>query len=346
MSSRLFRYIRIFWISCLVTFAVLAMVWWQLGVNAAFVALLLIILEVTFSFENAVINARVLAHLSHFWQQIFMTVGIAVAVFGMRIIFPIILVAITAYLPAWDVLQLALQHPEAYAHHLEAAQPVIAAFGGMFLTMVALNYFIFENEQHHWLRRLEARLRRLPQHWATAPLLATLLLCLIVLLLGRHMWQTVLLAGVVGIFVYMLVHGLVTLLQSRHIGNGVKELTGIGGLMGFLYLELLDASFSLDGVIGAFAITSSVVLIAAGLGVGAVWVRSLTVYVVRHQTLTKYIHLEQGAHWAIAILAVVLLLSFVVHLPEVITGSLGVLTIAASLISSMRRHKQKVQEVV
>ncbi len=347
MSSRLFRYFRIFWVSGLVTLAILGAVWWQLGLNAAFIALLLIILEVTFSFENAVINARVLAHMSHFWQQIFMTIGIAIAVFGMRIVFPIVLVAMTAYLPAWDVLQLALKNPEAYAHHLEVAQPVIASFGGMFLMMVALSYFIHENKKHFWLRRTEAHIQRLPDHWAIAPLIAFSLLLIVTILFGQHMRQTVMLAGIVGIFMYMLVHGLVMLMQSRqHIGEGHRELVGIGGFMAFMYLELLDASFSLDGVIGAFAITSSVVLIAAGLGVGAVWVRSLTVYVVRHKTLTKYIHLEQGAHWAIAILSFVLLLSFVVHLPEVVTGSLGVLTIAASLISSVKRHKRAMKEAI
>ncbi|HEX6462603.1 MAG TPA: DUF475 domain-containing protein [Candidatus Saccharimonadales bacterium] len=347
MSRRLFRYIRIFWVSCLVTFAILAAVWWQLGLNAAFIALLLIILEVTFSFENAVINARVLAHMSHFWQQIFMTIGITIAVFGMRIVFPIVLVAITAYLPTWDVLQLALQRPEAYAHHLESAQPVIAAFGGMFLMMVAISYFVLENKENHWLKRSEALLHKLPNHWVTAPVLAFMILLLITLTLGQHMWQTIMLAGIVGIFVYIIIHGLVMLMQSRQqIGEGRKELVGIGGFMAFLYLELLDASFSLDGVIGAFAITSSVILIAAGLGVGAVWVRSLTVYVVRHKTLAKYIHLEQGAHWAIAILSVVLLLSFVVHLPEAITGSLGVLTIVASLISSLKRNKKALKEAL
>lgn len=346
MKQYLVRYLRLFWIAGFITLAVIATIWWYLGFQAALLAALLIILEITFSFENAVINARVLAHMSLFWQRIFLTIGIAVAVFGMRIVFPIILVAITAHLSMWDVLQLALYKPAEYAYHLEIAHPVIGAFGGMFLAMVALNYFILENDQNHWLRRPEKFLRRLPRHPMTAPLLAFGLLSLLTLLLGRHMWQTLMVSGIIGIFVYMMMHGLVTLLQSRQkIGAKAARLTGMGGFMAFLYLELLDASFSFDGVIGAFAITSSVVLIAAGLGVGAVWVRSLTVYVVRHQTLLKYIHLEQGAHWAIAILATVLMLGFVVHIPEVITGLLGVVTIGASLVSSWQRNRRVIQKI-
>ena len=107
----------------------------------------------------------------------------------------------------------------------------------------------------------------------------------------------------------------------------------------FMYLELLDASFSLDGVLGAFAITSDVVLIVAGLGVGAVWVRSLTVFMVRRGTLEAYKYLEHGAHYAIAVLAVAMLLSAVYHIPEAITGLLGILLIGGSIVASIKARK-------
>ena len=88
----------------------------------------------------------------------------------------------------------------------------------------------------------------------------------------------------------------------------------------FLYLEVLDASFSFDGVIGAFAITNDIVLMALGLGIGAMYVRSLTVYLVRQGTLDDYVYLEHGAHYAIGALAVILLVTIQYEINEVITG--------------------------
>lgn len=337
MNSRLFRYARTFWVAGTISIAALVMVWYWLGFNAAFIALLLIILEVTFSFENAVINARVLKLMSKFWQQIFLTIGILVAVFGMRIVFPIILVAITAQLPAQEVLNLAFNQPERYSEYLEAANPTIAAFGGMFLLMVFLHFFLFENNENRWIKRIEHIFDKLPRTWFTMPALALIVLAIVALSSGALM-QTVFTAGAVGIIVYMVMRSLVTYMQSRHLADKATRLVGFGGFVGFLYLEILDASFSLDGVIGAFAITSSVILIAAGLGVGAVWVRSMTVYLVRHETLMKYVHLEQGAHYAIGILATVLLVSIFLHVPEAVTGLLGVSVIIASIVSSKRKR--------
>lgn len=338
MTDRLIRYARTFWLAGSISIAALLMVWWWLGFNAAFIALLLIILEVTFSFENAVINARVLKLMSKFWQQMFLTIGILIAVFGMRIVFPIVLVSITAELPMGDVLGLALNDPKHYSEYLEVAHPTIAAFGGMFLIMVFLNFFVFENKkENRWLKRIEGLFDKVPRTWFTAPSIAILLLVVVALLAGDLM-QTVLTAGMVGVGVYVLMHSLVSYMQSRHLADKTTRLAGFGGLVAFLYLEVLDASFSFDGVIGAFAITSSVVLIAAGLGVGAVWVRSMTVYLVRHETLMKYIHLEQGAHYAIGILALVLITSLFLHIPEAVTGLLGVSVIAASLVSSRRKR--------
>ncbi len=91
----------------------------------------------------------------------------------------------------------------------------------------------------------------------------------------------------------------------------------------FLYLEVLDASFSFDGVIGAFAITNDIVLMALGLGIGAMYVRSLTVYLVRQGTLDDYVYLEHGAHYAIGALAVILMVTIQYQINEVITGLVG-----------------------
>ena len=117
--------------------------------------------------------------------------------------------------------------------------------------------------------------------------------------------------------------------------------TGKAAFFLFLYLELLDASFSFDGVIGAFAITSDPIIIAIGLGVGAMYVRSLTIYLVNKGTLANYVYLEHGAHWAIGALAVLLLVTIGHHIPEVVTGLIGVGFIAAAFYWSVRENRRK-----
>jgi hypothetical protein len=125
----------------------------------------------------------------------------------------------------------------------------------------------------------------------------------------------------------------------------VARAVGKAGFVLFLYLEVLDASFSFDGVIGAFAITSDPILIALGLGlIGAMFVRSLTVYLVRQGTLSDYVYLEHGAHWAIGALAGILLLSIGVHVNEIVTGLVGVGFIGASMLSSVRRNRRLARE--
>jgi len=116
-----------------------------------------------------------------------------------------------------------------------------------------------------------------------------------------------------------------------------------GGIGGFLYLEVLDASFSFDGVIGAFAITNDVVIIMLGLAIGAMFVRSMTVYLVDKGTLDEFVYLEHGAHYAIGILAAIMLASMKFHVPEVVTGLAGVSFIGASVWSSIRYRRQQEQ---
>ncbi len=122
----------------------------------------------------------------------------------------------------------------------------------------------------------------------------------------------------------------------------LAKATGKAGFFLFLYLEVLDASFSFDGVIGAFAITSDPIIIALGLGlIGAMFVRSITIYLVRKGTLSEYVFLEHGAHWAIGALALILMVSIGVHVNEIVTGLIGVAFIGAAVISSIRRNRNE-----
>ena len=112
------------------------------------------------------------------------------------------------------------------------------------------------------------------------------------------------------------------------------------GLGGFIYLNVLDASFSFDGVIGAFALSNNMVIIALGLSIGAMFVRSLTLLLVQKGTLAQYRYLEHGAFWAILALAAIMLISARYEVPETLTGVIGAALIAVSLWWSIR-HKRR-----
>ncbi|MBA3757302.1 DUF475 domain-containing protein [Candidatus Saccharibacteria bacterium] len=334
---------RIFSFSGFITAAVLVAVFILAGPAAFLIAVALIIIEVTFSFDNAVINARVLRELSPFWQKIFLTVGIAIAVFGMRIIFPIAIVAITTTLNWREVLNLSLNDPNKYAIALKEAEPAIAAFGSAFLLMLVLHFFTSREKKVHWFKLLEKGLIAIPGKWSYAAMVAFIVVVVAAMPSNQHPEQT-LKAGFAGIVIYAVIHWLSTHFMPRLHHRRIAR-TGVAGFVGFLYLEILDASFSLDSVIGAFALTNKVLLIAAGLGVGAIWVRSMTVYITRRETLNVYRYLEHGAHYAVGILALSLLISLFLDIPEVVTGIFGVSVIVLAVLESRKANKEKVSEL-
>jgi len=307
------------------------------------IATILSIMEVSLSFDNAVVNASVLKTWDEFWQKLFLGVGIIIAVFGMRLVFPLVIVAVAADLGMGEVWNLALNDPKAFSGHLTAHHAEVAAFGGMFLLLVFLNFLLDDEKEMHWLGNFERKLGALGKVSSIAVMIALGSLMFAMTLVEEGQKLIVLMAGLWGILVYVGVDMLSSLLeQGEEDGNGdLAKAVKTGGIGGFLYLEVLDASFSFDGVIGAFAITNDVVIIMLGLAIGAMFVRSMTVYLVRKGTLDEYVYLEHGAHYAIGILAVIMLASMKFHIPEIFTGLIGVAFIFASLWSSLRHRKQE-----
>jgi len=331
---------RIFAVSLLITLA--AVIWSgvSLGLAAMFLVMVLIVIEITFSFDNAIINARVLHTMSPFWQRMFMTIGILIAVFGMRLVFPILVVMVTAGLSWSDVINLALNQPEQYSQELERAHGSISAFGGMFLLMLGLHYFFDKTRDVTWIGAIEKPLIRVG-HWWMSGLVSLVVLGIILILPLHDTTSAIAIAGLSGIATYSIIHGLSELFTRRYnveAGQAVAK-TGLAGLTAFIYLEILDASFSFDGVIGAFAITKDVVLIAVGLGVGALWVRSLTLFMVRRKVLHAYRYLEHGAHYTITLLATVLLAGLIFDFPEAIAGVAGLIIIGLSINSSIKAKR-------
>ena len=341
MLKQTLWFFRTFWISTSLTILGFAVALYELGIGALWVMLVLVAIEVTFSFDNAVVNAKKLVHMSKFWQTLFLTVGIFIAIFGMRVFFPLAIVVYTADIPWGQVVDLALNHPKEYAEKLELAHPTISAFGGAFLLMLVLHFFFDNKKDVHWLHWLENPAKRIGLWWVP-PFIAISSVILVTLLPANHHPEETIKAGLTGVAVYTFIHGL-TLFMGRHApdgkGSSATKLVGWAAFTMFIYLEILDASFSFDGVLGAFEITNEVVLIAAGLGIGAVWVRSLTVFMVRHGTLDAYKYLEHGAHYAIGVLALAMLASLLYQVPEAVTGAVGIGLIGASAYASVKARK-------
>ncbi|MFF7276291.1 DUF475 domain-containing protein [Streptomyces griseorubiginosus] len=330
------------------------------------VVAILSILEISLSFDNAVVNAGILKKMNAFWQKIFLTIGVLIAVFGMRLVFPVVIVAISAKMGPIEAVDLALNNKDHYQELVTDAHPAIAAFGGMFLLMIFLD-FIFEDRDIQWLRWIERPLAKLGKVDMLSVCIALVVLLITAFTFATHAHQhggahvdkaqTVLISGIAGLITYMVVGGLSGYFEDKLEEEEEREheeeeraeregkpksavvMAGKAAFFMFLYLEVLDASFSFDGVIGAFAITNDIVLMALGLGIGAMYVRSLTVYLVRQGTLDDYVYLEHGAHYAIGALAVILMVTIQYEINEIITGLVGVVLIGWSFWSSVRRNK-------
>lgn len=317
------------------------------GFLCLFIVAFLSILEVTLSFDNAVINAIKLEKMNQKWRHRFLTWGIAIAVFGMRLLFPILVVAFFSGLSIAGVAKLALYDVDKYAHYLHLVHAPLVTFGGAFLFMIFCSYFFHEEKEVNWLPGIEKALLKLNTVKYVDVIFALLALMILQKFIPQEQKLTVLMAGFTGIILYLVVDSISNLLEkaaekkAQIMGEAAKL-----GFIGFLYLELIDASFSLDGVLGAFAISKDIIIICIGLAIGAMFVRSLTIYMVDKNTLKEYLYLEHGAHWAIGFLAVIMFISTRIEIPEVITGGTGLVIVSAAFISSILHNKKCVQEKI
>lgn len=305
------------------------------GLTGATIALILGILEVSLSFDNAVVNASILKRMDDKWQQYFLTWGILIAVFGMRLVFPIAIVQFATGIDFMAVTDMALHDSAKYAAHLTGAHVQIAAFGGMFLLMVFFGFLFDDDRELHWLGYLERKFAGFGKLESIEIIFSLLILLGMQSFLNLEDRLTALYSGIAGVVLFVIVDSLSALFEDEEEGEEVSEAIKRGSMMSFIYLEILDASFSFDGVIGAFAITQDVVIIMLGLAIGAMFVRSLTVYLVRQGTLEHYVFLEHGAHYAIGALAGIMLVSMRHEIPEVVTGLVGAIFIGLSILSSV-----------
>jgi hypothetical protein len=319
--------------------------WFSTGTVAGtaqmlWIIVILAVLEISLSFDNAVVNASVLKEMDEVWQKRFLLWGIAFAVFGMRIVFPLAIVAIAAGIGPIDAVTLSLTNPDEYQRIVSSAHVGIAGFGGAFLAMVGLKFFFNADKEVHWIEIIERKLAAVSAVKAVEIGVLLLVLWGISTLLESGEALTFLVAGMLGIVTFIAVEAVSTALEMQDEKRRLAGVAVRSGLGGFLYLNVLDASFSFDGVIGAFALSNNMIVIALGLSIGAIFVRSMTVHLVHKGTLAEYAFLEHGAFWAIIALGGIMLFGAVLHIPEVVTGLIGAVLIGLSLLWSIR-HKRR-----
>lgn len=321
---------KYFYSSIVITIIGLALSFYIGGFYALYITALLIILEVSLSFDNAVVNAKVLETMEPKWQKRFITFGIPIAVFGMRFVFPIVIVAVAGNMGVVETFNLALNDPDKYQHTLESVGSLIYAFGGSFLLMVFLDFIFDTDREEKWIKIIE---NSTVLNKAGS---VNNIEIIIAVAIGLALVYETSSAGIaLAYFGGMFLHSLISSLDDLMGSDGVRS-----GIMGFLYLEVLDASFSFDGVIGAFALSSNIFIIMIGLGVGAMFVRSMTLYFVEKKTLTEYRYLEHGAQYAILALALIMFAKMFMHINEIIVGTIGVGFIAIATYHSIQANKE------
>lgn len=323
----------------------------------------LTILELSLSFDNAVVNALILANMPPLWRQRFLTWGMLFAVFGVRFIFPILIVFATTDLSLVQSFSLAINNPAEYEKVIMASHHIVMAFGGVFLLMIFLSFLFNENKDVHWIAFIEKHASK----WASVGDLKILVALLIVAIIGFYSPNQVLIGEVLkdidkseiilpmiyGVLLFLSIEFLRGILEDdggtsdthskdeerEKIENVAHQTAAKGGFASFVYLELIDMSFSFDGVLGAFAVSQNVVIIMLGLGAGAFAVRNLTLLMVDQGTVSEYKYLEHGAMWSIGLLSTSMLIQIFAHLPEGIIVVLAIVPIAIAFIQSVRENK-------
>ena len=223
--------------------------------------------------------------------------------------------------------------PKAYGNLLEGVQGAITAFGGIFLLMVSLKYFFDQGKSIHWIASIEQHFVKWGRMEALEIAIAIAVL-IILSFMSSFDQASILVAGFVGLLLFIIMEG---------VGGSLSPESGpvvAGGLTLFIYLNILDSAFSLDGVVGAFALSNNLLIIVTGLGIGAYFVRALSLYMVSQKTLTHLVYLEQGAHWAILGLALAMLANLVIHVPEVVTGLVGLVCVSFAYRASIHESRR------
>ncbi|MBI4170279.1 MAG: DUF475 domain-containing protein [Candidatus Aenigmarchaeota archaeon] len=276
--------------------------------SLVFIILGLVLFEIITSIDNAVINADVLTTMSQRARRWFLTWGILSSVFVVRFVLPwaIVWAAIPSLGPIGALTATFSSDPKVI-EALEMSAPPLLMTGGVFLVFLFLHW-VFLEPKNYGLRGE----RHIEKHGVWFFAVVSILLALIVwFAINKN--PIMAFGAVVGSTAFFIVHGF-----KENAAKHEQELMGKAGMSDWskiLYLEVIDATFSIDGVIGAFAFTLAVPLILIGNGVGAIAVRQITISNI--ERVKRYKYLKNGAMYSIFILGWVMVANaFGVHIPE------------------------------
>ncbi len=291
----------------------------------------LIVFEVVNSVDNAIVNASVLKTMSVLWRKRFLLIGIVTSVFLVRFLLPLIIVWISVpTISAPDLFLAFVGRSDVAASAIELQKPLILMFGAVFLLFLYFNWLFLEKKEPLFIERF---LKEKHGVWFFA--FAAVFLVVVMYLARSN--PMVMLAAAIGSATFFIVYGLRETAEASE-RNLVAGTSGLSDLSKFVYLEVLDTTFSFDGVIGAFAFTINLLLILIGIGIGALVVRELTIKGI--DTIAKYKYLKNGAMTSIGFLGLFMLIeSFRVELPSYVPIIVTFLVIGVAFYMSRRLIK-------
>lgn len=268
----------------------------------------LVAFEVISSIDNAVINAEVLSTMSAKARRWFLIWGLLIAVFLIRGILPwLIIWAVNPSLGPIEALTATFSNDPHVKESIEMAAPILLAGGGIFLVFLFLHWLFLE-EKHFGLPRFEKFfVRNGVWFFATVSVVLTAVVWF-------ALKQNTMMAfgAIVGSSAFFITHGFKQNAEESEKNLSKQHLSDMSKI---LYLEVIDATFSIDGVLGAFAFTMSVPLILLGNGIGAFVVRELTIGNI--ERVKKYIYLKNGAMYSVLFLGAIMLTdAFGIHVPQ------------------------------
>ena len=300
--------------------------------SAIIVIIGLSLFESITSIDNAIINAEILSGMKQRARKWFLTWGILFAVFGVRGVLPWLIVWImTPGLGPWQAFTASLTGDPLALGAIQKSAPVLLMGGGVFFLFLFFHWILIEPKSYGLaVERVLAR----QGAWFYA-VVSVLLAAIVWFALNRSPMLGF--GAVMGSTAFFITHGVRSYAeeQEKRIMSGEGGLSDVGKI---LYLEIIDITFSIDGIVGAFAFTLAVPLILIGNGIGAIIVRQLTYYGVSR--IRRYAYLKNGAMYSILVLALVMLgHGFSIHIPDWISPVATFLIVGFFLVKSVAANK-------
>jgi hypothetical protein len=288
----------------------------------------LVLFEIITSIDNAIINAEVLSTMGERAKRWFLTWGLLIAVFAIRGLLPWLIVWMsTSSLGPIGALTATFSSDPLVLAAVEQSAPILFMGGGTFLIFLFLHWLFLESK-NFGLRGERYIATKGVWFFAIVSLLLTALVWF-----GLEKSPFIAFGAVVGSTTFFIVHGFRQ--NAEEAEKKMLQSSGMSDVSKVFYLEVIDATFSIDGVIGAFAFTMSVPLILIGNGIGAFVVRELTIRNV--DTIKNYRYLKNGAMYSICFLGIIMILdSFGVHIPFWVSPVITFGVVGFFMLKSMR----------